>query len=219
MNKIKIALVEDHVIVRDGIKLILQSEDNIEIVGEASDYSELTEILSVKKPDILIVDISLPGISGIEITSRIAEDYPDIRVIILSMHIKEDFIFNAIKAGARGYIPKNTSKKELLEAVHQVYDGNEYYSEEVSNMILKSYIRKIKNNPENSEDYSKKLTRREEELLKLFARGESNRDIAGKLFISVRTVESHKNHIMNKLELKSNIDLLKFAIKNKIIDI
>lgn len=218
-NRIKVILVEDHVIVRDGIKLILQSEENIEIIGEASSYKELISILEIKIPDILIMDISLPDVSGIEITSRLKHSHPEIKVIILSMHIKEDFIFNSIKAGTRGYLPKNTTKSDLICAVNTVSKGGEFYSPEVSNIVLKSYIRKIKDLPDENEDFTKKLTKREEELLKMFVLGESNKDIADKLFISTRTVESHKNHIMNKLNLDTNIDLLRFAIKNKIIDI
>lgn len=217
--KIKVILVEDHVIVRDGIKLILQSENNIEIIGEASSYEELQSLLEVKSPDILIMDISLPDISGIEITSRLKKSNPGIKVIILSMHIKEDFIFNSIKAGTRGYLPKNTSKSDLINAVNTVYKGGEFYSSEVSNIVLKSYIRKVKELPGENEDHTKQLTRREEELLKMFVLGVSNKEIAEKLFISTRTVESHKHHIMNKLKLESNIDLLRFAIKNGIIEI
>ncbi len=218
-EKIRIILVEDHVIVRDGIKMILQSERNIEIVGEASSYSELKKMLEYMNPDILIMDISLPDVSGIEITTKLSKSHPEIKVIILSMHIKEDFIFNSIKAGTRGYLPKNTSKSDLINAVNTVYKGGEYYSAEVSNIVLKSYLRKAKGQAPESEDRMKQLTAREEELLKMFVSGMSNKEIAEKLFISARTVESHKNHIMNKLKLETNIDLLRFAIKNGIIEI
>ena len=219
MDKIKIILVDDHRIVRDGIKSLLQSEDDIEVIGEASNYSELINLLENKLPDILILDIALPDISGIEITRIMTLNYPAIRVIMLTMYTNEDFIFNSLKAGAKGYLPKNTTKKELIKAIKAVYNSEDYFSDEISNLILKSYIKKAKNSEQETEDPSKVLTRREEEILKLAAQGNSNREIAERLFISTRTVESHKNHIMNKLELKTNVDLIKFAIKNKIIDI
>jgi DNA-binding NarL/FixJ family response regulator len=219
MEKIKVMLVDDHQIVRDGIKSLLTGGSNIEITGEASDSDELFSRLKVLKPDILVLDISLPKLSGIEITKIIVRDYPKIKVLILSMYTNEDFIFNAIKAGAKGYLPKNTTRKELLEAIHEIYAGNEFFSEAVSNIILKSYIKKAKDDDEHSQKKEKTLTNREIEILKMVAEGWGNQEIADKLFISIRTVESHKNHIMQKLELKTTADLVKFAIKNKFIEL
>lgn len=215
---IKVILVDDHRIVRDGIKSLIQAEDNIKIIGEAASYSEMLSLISIQIPDIIVLDISLPDISGIEIAKILTIKYPAIRVIILSMYTTEDFIFNSLKAGAKGYLPKNISKRELINAINEIYKGNEYFSDEISNIILKSYIKKIQNNKEQENELNK-LTKREEELLKLFAEGLSNKEISNKLFISHRTVESHKTHIMSKLQLRSNIDLIMFAIKNKIINI
>ena len=164
-----------------------------------------------------ILDISLPDISGIEITKKLKEDYPEIRVIILSMHLNEDFIFNAIKAGAMAYLPKNTSRSELLEAIEKVFNGEEFFAEPVSNIILKSYIKKAKK--DEADEQEKELTKRETEILTLFAEGKNNKEIADMLYISTRTVESHKNHIMQKLELKSTVELIKFAIRNHLIEI
>jgi two-component system response regulator NreC len=135
------------------------------------------------------------------------------------MFTQEEFIFNAIQAGAKGYLPKNTSKKELLEAIEAVHKGEEYFSQQISGIILKSYIKKAQNQEDESKKKEDLLSKREIEILKLFAEGVSNQEIADKLFISVRTVESHKNHIMQKLELKNTVDLVKFAIKNKIIEL
>ncbi len=219
MGKIKIILVDDHQIVRDGIKALLTDVEDIDIISEASDHNVLREKLNLQNPDIIIMDISLPEISGLELAKRLSESHPEIKVIILSMYTDEDFIFNAIKSGAKGYLPKNTTRKEIIDAIRAVYAGEEYFSESISNIILKSYVQKAKtvdNQPERSED---KLTIREIEILKHFASGLSNQEIADKLFISIRTVESHKNHIMQKLELKSTVDLIKFAIKNKIVDV
>ncbi|HOY30297.1 MAG TPA: response regulator transcription factor [Bacteroidales bacterium] len=219
MEKIKIILVDDHQIVRDGIKSLLTDVEDIDVISEASDFHVLREKLKLQDPDIIIMDISLPEISGLEITKRLSETHPKIKVLILSMYTGEDFIFNAIKSGAKGYLPKNTTRKELIDAIRAIYTGEEYFSESVSNVILKSYIQKAKTGDVVSERSEDKLTSREIEILKHFAEGSSNQEIADRLFISIRTVESHKNHIMQKLKLKSTVDLIKFAIKNKIVDV
>ncbi len=220
-EKIKIILVEDHQIVRDGIKALLAEGPDIEIIGEAQNFAELRDILKIKLPDIIIMDISLPETSGIEITTYITEKYQGTKVLILSMYTEEDFIFNAIKAGAKGYLPKNTTRKELLDAISTINNGGEFYSETISGIILKSYVNKAKSADNKNVKINKEdlLTHREIEILKHYAEGYSNQEIADKLFISIRTVESHKNHIMQKLELKSTVDLIKFAIKNKIVEI
>jgi DNA-binding NarL/FixJ family response regulator len=219
MEKIKIILVDDHQIVRDGIKALLNDADDIDVISEAASYNELREKLKLQNPDIIVMDISLPEMSGIEITKLLNETYPNLKVLILSMYTGEDFIFNAIKAGAKGYLPKNTTRKEIIDAIHSIYENNEYYSESISNVILKSYVQKAKTSDVPSERSEDKLSSREIEILKYFAGGMSNQEIADKLFISIRTVESHKNHIMQKLELKSTVELIKYAIKNKIVDI
>jgi DNA-binding NarL/FixJ family response regulator len=219
MEKIKIILVDDHQIVRDGIKSLLTDAEDIDVISEAASYNELREKLKLQNPDIIVMDISLPEMSGLEITKLLSETYPDLKVLILSMYTGEDFIFNAIKAGAKGYLPKNTTRKEIIDAIHAIYNNNEYYSDSISNVILKSYVQKAKTSdspPVRAED---KLSTREIEILKYFAGGMGNQEIADKLFISIRTVESHKNHIMQKLELKSTVELIKYAIKNKIVDI
>ncbi|MEI6697230.1 MAG: response regulator transcription factor [Bacteroidota bacterium] len=219
MPDIKIMLIDDHQIVRDGIKVLLESLENVKVIGEASNVAELLEKLKYAQPDIIVTDISMPDISGIELTKIINGDkkYQGIKILILSMYTNEDFVFNAIKAGARGYLPKNTTRKELFEAVNTIYNGNEYFSESISNIILKSYIKKVKS-VENGEK-KETLSIRETEIVRLFAQGFGNQKIADKLFISIRTVESHKNHIMHKLALKTTVDLIKFAIKNNIVEI
>lgn len=219
MEKIKLILVDDHNLVRDGLKLLVQNDKRISVIGEASCYTDLIQLLSNELPDLILMDISLPDISGIEITKIITLKYPSINVIVLSMYINEEYILESIKAGAKGYLAKNTSKVELLKAIYSVFDHGEYYGEQITKIILKSYLTQIKNPPSEIDDISKKLTRREEEILNLLLNGATNKDIADKLFISIRTVESHKNHLMNKLDVKTNIDLLKYAVKNKIIEI
>jgi DNA-binding NarL/FixJ family response regulator len=217
--KISLALVDDHHLVRDGIKSLIEGVEHIDVVIEASNSDELLAKLEEVEPQIAIVDISLPGLSGIEITKTLGSRYPNIKVIILSMHTTQEFIFNAIKAGAKGYLPKNITQIELVDAIDGVNAGNEYFSKEISEIILKNYLKQIKT-PDRVDEYQEqKLTSRESEILKLVAEGYSNQLIADKLYISVRTVESHKNHIMQKLELSSTVELVKYALKNKIIDI
>jgi DNA-binding NarL/FixJ family response regulator len=217
MEKIKLILVDDHQLVRTGIANLLSGEPGFEIIGEASESREMFDLLRQMQPDIAVLDIALPGMSGIEITKKLHNDYPGIRILILSMHTSEEFIFNAINSGARGYLPKNTSRRELIEAIYAIHRGEEYFAESISNVILKSYIKKAKSNSTDDENKENLLSKRELEVLKLFAEGMTNQEIADKLFISIRTVESHKNHIMARLELKTTVDLVKFAIRNNIV--
>jgi DNA-binding NarL/FixJ family response regulator len=211
---IKVILVDDHQLVRDGIKALLAGMEGIEVTGEASSGNEMLALLNSNTPDVALLDISLPDISGIDLCRKIIAQYPEIKVLFLSMYTTEDYIFNAIKAGAKGYLPKNISRNELFNAVKEVSAGNEYYSETISNIILKSYIRKAKTPDDELQDLGELLSKRETEVLRCFAEGLSNPQIAEKLFISTRTVESHKNHIMQKLNLKTQVELLKYAIKN-----
>jgi len=219
MSQIRIFLVDDHQLVRDGIKALLTSAEDLLILGEASSGKECFEKISVNPPDILILDISLPDTNGIEITKQITVQYPQIRVLILSMYTNEDFIFNAVKAGAKGYLPKNTSRDELLNAIYAIHDGEEFFADSISRIMLKSYVRKAKEDDLPTQGNPVPLTTREIEILKLFAEGFINKEISDRLDISIRTVETHKNHIMKKLELKSTVELIKYAIRNKIVEI
>jgi DNA-binding NarL/FixJ family response regulator len=219
MSAIRIFLVDDHQLVRDGIKALLIGAENLDIIGEASTGKECFEKIAQNQPDILIMDISLPDTTGIEITKRVTVEYPEMHVLILSMYTNEDFIFNSVKAGARGYLPKNTSREELLNAIHAIFEGEEFFSDSISKIMLRSYVRKAKEDDSPPNRPVVPLTSREIEILKLFAEGFINKEISDRLDISIRTVETHKNHIMKKLELKSTVELIKFAIKNKFVEI
>jgi len=216
MNKIKIILVDDHEIVRDGIKSLLLNNENIEIISEASNSGELYKSLESSVPDLIIMDISLPGKSGIEITKELSEESPELKVLILSMFTEEEFIFNAIKAGAKGYLPKNSKQEDLIKAINIIQNGEEFFSPLISEVVMKSYIKKIRSK-KNINPNQNNLSARELEVLKLIAEGITNKEISEKLFISIRTVETHKTHILQKLNLKSTVDLVKYAIKNEII--
>ncbi|MCF8297782.1 MAG: response regulator transcription factor [Saprospiraceae bacterium] len=219
MDKIEVILIDDHHIVRDGIKILLMNIKDIEVVGEASNGDELFELLKTKDPDVLILDIMMPGMSGIEITEKIKNDYPGIKVIILSANTDDESVFDSLKAGAHGYLPKNARREELLEAVYMVAAGNEFLSDSISHTVLRSFITRARTGNRQEKDKEATLTKRELEIVELFAEGLSYKEIADRLFISVRTVESHKNNIMEKLELKSIVDLVKYAIKHKIIEL
>jgi len=219
MAKINIMLVDDHQIVRDGIKSLLSDTPSISVQGEAQNAYEFFDLLKENIPDVVLLDISLPSMSGIEVSKILSNDYPKIKILMLSMYTSEDFIFNALKSGIHGYLPKNTTQDELVLAINEIYAGREYFSKSISNTILKSYVNSAKHGSKVSEDKLDTLTTRERELLQYIVEGMHNPNIAEKLNISVRTVETHKTKIMRKLDLSSTVDLVKFAIKNKIIEI
>ena len=209
----EIILIDDHKIVRDGIRMLLESSDKNKIIGEYDSFTQFTDSQSKKIPDVYILDISMPDINGIEASRIIKTENPNAKIIILSMYNNEEFVLKAISAGANAYLPKNISKRELLNAVEKVANGEEYFAEEIQKIIIRSMMQKS-----NSIDVPKlnTLSKREVQLLKLIVEGRTNKEIADELFISVRTVESHKNHIMVKLELKNQVELIKFAIKEGI---
>lgn len=217
-KKIHIVLADDHQIFRDGIKALLSDIDDFKVVAEASNGDELLRMLETSEPDIIIMDISMPGISGIELTRKISELYPQIAVLILSMHSNEDFVINSVINGAKGYLPKDTGRKELLEAIYAIADGDEYFGKLITSNMMKSFIKKTQKKflPVDKEN---QLTSREIEIIQQIGKGLSNKEIADKLFISVRTVDSHKNHMMQKLKLRSTAEIIIYAIKNKIIEI
>jgi len=209
MDKINIVLVDDHQMFRDGVKSVLSDEENIEIVGEVGSGKDLYDLLKNETPDLIITDISMPDISGIEVAKHISENYTGIKILMLSMHSNEEFITKALSVGANGYLPKDTSMSELLEAINSIYKGENYFNKSISDTILKSLMNKPK-------EENKSLTKREKEIINLVVEGLSNKEIAEKLCISIRTVDSHKNNIMQKLGLKSSVELVKYAIKNKL---
>jgi len=219
MKQISIFLVDDHQLVRDGIKALLTGLTDIVIIGEANSGHELMDEIGHATPDIILMDISLPDISGIDLTRQLSREHPGVKILILSMYTNEDFIFNALKAGAMGYLPKNTSRQELLDAIYALNNGQEFLGSSISKVILKSYIRHATEEDKSPESIQTPLSGREIEILRLYAEGLNNKEISEKLSISIRTVESHKNHIVRKLGLKSTVDMVKFAIRNKIIEL
>lgn len=216
-KKIRIILADDHRIFRDGMKALLNENTDIQLIGESSDGNELMELLRSNQTDLVILDISMPGLSGIELTKLILNLYPEIRIMILSMHTNEEFVMNAIHAGAKAYLPKDTSKAELFEAIQSLMAGGEYYSKSVSENFMKSFIKKSRT--DHNLLVNEELTLREIEILKLVATGISHKEVAEMLFISPKTVDAHKNHIMQKLKLKNTAELVLYAVAHKIIEV
>ena len=220
MNKaeISIFLVDDHQVVRDGLISMLAGFPDFHISGQAASGESLLADINGIKADVLILDIELPGISGVELCQKVLSQRPDIRILILSMYTGEDFIFKAIAEGARGYLPKNTTRDELAEAIRAVAAGKEFFSPVISQIMMKSFINKAKST-RNEEKNHEELSKREIEVLRMLAEGIPNVEIAERLYISIRTVESHKSHIMSKLDLHTTAELVKYAIRNKLIEI
>jgi len=219
MSKIKILIVDDHQIVRDGIKRILTDENDIALIGSVGRGIEALDFIKCTRPDIVIADLSMPNMSGIELTAKIVSLYPEVKVLILSMFSDEEYIVMAIQAGAKGYLSKQDSTTTiLLEAIRTIANDEEYYSPSISKIILKNFINNAKNT--NIGDIVKKhqLTSREKEILKLYVDGFTNNEIAEKLNLSVFTVKTHKNNIMLKYNFKSTVEMIKFALRNNIVE-
>lgn len=206
---IKLILADDHKLFREGVRSILENVDEIQIVDEVDNGRALIASLRAKQTDLVILDISMPGISGIEACRLIHKEYPCLKILILSMHGEESFVRSAIEAGASGYLPKEIDHTELIEAILTIYKGGSYFSKDISSKLISSYLTKDKQH----------LTPREKEIIVLVCDGLSNKEIADKLSISVRTVDCHKNNILQKLGLKSSVDLVKYALKNELVSL
>ena len=211
-EKIKVVLADDHSVVRKGIKMLISGDESIEILGEAASGTEALQRVKSMGPNIIITDISMPGMSGIELAEKIKTEYPSTKVLVLSTHNDEEYILRSFEAGALGYLPKDTEEDEFLAAIKTVADGDVYYTNEVSNILTKSLIKQ-----KRSFDDTRDLTEREKEILKLIVEGLSNKEIGDKLFISVRTVDTHRRNIMDKIEAKNTAELVRKAIEDKLI--
>jgi two-component system nitrate/nitrite response regulator NarL len=215
---IRVVLADDHVFVRDGIKSLLKNESNIEVVGEAADGLEALEIVIDKQPDLLIVDIRMPHLTGIEVVERLREQNQSVKIIILTMHESEDYVLKSIKAGADGYLLKGSSKEEFLKALHTVAMGGKYYSGDVSAILIKQLLNNNFNvDLRQSSGEETLITRREREILKLLLTGKGNKEIAETLNISKRTAEVHRFNLMKKLKVKNLMELSNKATEYSLI--
>ena len=219
MKTTKILIVDDHEVVRDGLKNILTSLENISIAGEAGNGEDAVKMYSSLKPDLVIMDISMPGMNGIEATRVIKEKDPDARILILTMHDNQEYLNQIIRSGAKGFILKNTDKEELLDAVKTVSAGDNFFSKDISKLIIDNYIRTAKETEKNDGYKEVPLTKREIEILKLIASGYSNQEIANILYISYNTVDTHRKNIMHKLSIKNTAGLVRYAIEKGLISL
>jgi two-component system response regulator DegU len=216
---IKIILVDDHRIVRDGLKSLLSGEKDITIIGEASNGEEALIINRELKPDIIIADITMPEMNGIEMTRLISKENTKTKVLMVSMHDNEDYINQALEVGAAGFLLKDSSKDELIKAIKAVYAGETYCSGEVSKILLNKFLSSSRSKRLKVEAEVKlELTKREKEILKLISDGLSNKEIATQLFVSTRTVDTHRYNLMQKLEVKNGAELVRLAFKLNLIN-
>jgi two-component system response regulator NreC len=215
MRKIRILLADDHKLMRGGLRVLLEQQGDLMVVGEASDGREAVALASSLKPDVLVMDIGMPNLNGIEAAAQITQSQPQIAVVMLSMHSDESYVLRALKAGAKGYLLKDSAESDLIRAVHAVADGKSFFSPAVSKVLLDDYVRKLKRS--GTEDPYDLLTPREREVLQLVAEGKSNKDVAQLLNLSVYTVETHRANIMEKLNLHGVPELILYAVRKGII--
>jgi DNA-binding NarL/FixJ family response regulator len=209
---IKIVMADDHEIFRDGFKLMLSKQKDIMLLADAENGQELLELVEREQPDVVITDIKMPILDGIEATQKITERYPNIGVIGLSMFDEDDLIIDMLEAGAKGYLLKNSNKEQIIEAIKTVYGGDPYYCKTTSHKLTRM-IASSKYNPHKRTD-KVELSDREKEILQLICQEQTNKEIADQLFISVRTVEGHRQKILEKLNVKNSIGLVVYAMRN-----
>lgn len=211
MSKARVLLVEDHVVVRQGIKALFADEPDVEIVGEADDGREALQRVSELRPDVVLMDISMPGLNGIEATRQIRQNHPDIKVVVLSMHSNEEYVFQVLRAGASGYVLKQSDSSEVLTAIRAAVAGGSFLSPPISRAVIGDYVRRAEARGQGSD--LDLLSSREREVLQLLAEGLSNREIAERLNISVKTVETHRSNMMSKLGVSNKTELVKYALR------
>ena len=215
MDKIKVVLADDHILVRNGIKALLEDQSDVEVIDEASNGKEALSVIAKNKPTLLIVDIRMPEMNGIEVVTEVNKLYSDIKTLVLSMHDSEEYVVKAIQAGADGYLLKGASKEEFTKALRKIVDGGKYFTGDVTNIIMDNFVSnngKAKPNKKVTltEDPFK-LTKREKQILTLVLELKNNKDIAEELNISKRTAEVHRFNLMKKLEVKNLMELINKA--------
>jgi len=215
MEKIRVFLVDDHTVVRQGLRRILESDDEIEIVGEAGDGRTAIDLVQKLRPHVVVMDVAMPELNGIEATRQILKRVEGAKVLVLSMHGDDVYVRQALKAGARGYLLKDSEDLDLIKAVKAIRAGGSFFSPPVSKVVLSGYLGDKVDG--DAEDGVARLTDREREVLQLIAEGKTNKEVAHALSVSVNTVETHRKHIMEKLDLHNTAELVRFAIRTKIV--
>jgi len=212
---IRIILSDDHSVIRRGLRLVLEQQKDFEVIGETSDGREAVSLAETHKPDIAVLDITMPNLNGIEAARQITGKQLSTSIVMLSMHSDESFVLRALKAGARGYVLKDAPEADLVTAVRMVSNGKSFFSPAVSRLLVEDYVRRLQD--KDIEDSYELLTSREREILQLVAEGKSNKDIANMLNLSLYTVETHRSNILEKLNLHSVPELILYAVRKGVI--
>jgi two-component system response regulator NreC len=213
--RIRILLADDHTVVRDGLRALLEKQPDMTVIGEAADGHDSVRMAEEQLPDVVVMDIAMPNMNGIEATRRILASNPQTGVVILSMHQDESYVLRSLKAGARGYLLKDSLRSDVIEAVRSVSQGRSFLTKKVSRLLQEDYIRQMERR--GIDDSYDLLTGREREILQLVAEGRTNKEVATMLNISLTTVETHRTHILQKLGLHSIPELILYAVRKGII--
>ncbi|HWQ83004.1 MAG TPA: response regulator transcription factor [Anaerolineales bacterium] len=214
MSEVRVLIVDDHAILRDGIRSMLERYDDIQLVGEAGDGRQALALVAALKPDIVLMDINMPEMNGLEATRLIVEQHPQTKVLILTQHDNHEYVTSLLQAGAAGYVLKRSGGRDLINAIHQVHDQGAYLEGSVARQLLDRYTSR----PASDRDGLLALTERERQVLHLIAQGKSNKEIAQRLVISPKTVSVHRTNIMNKLNVESSFELIRYVTQNQILD-
>jgi len=214
----KILIADDHAMFADGISSILNTEPNISVIGQCLDGPSVIDFLKANPVDILLLDVNLPGMSGIDVCKQVTEKYPNTKVIAISMFNEESFVTEILNNGAKGYVLKNTGREELLNAIATVLDGKSYFSEDVTETIMKGLMSQRMGGSKAKKEIPK-ISKREKEVLELIVKEHTTQEIAGLLFISLKTVESHRSNLLAKMNARNTAGLVRIAMEHKLIDI
>lgn len=217
MKKIRVVLADDHVMLRSGLKLLLNGQTDIEVVGEASDGAEAVSKAAELKPDVLLLDITMPNMGGIDALRTIKEKIPSIFILILTMHENEAYLLEALKAGASGYILKKAADNELMSAIRAVYNGEVFIPSSLTRFVVEEMVSGGVSREESVDNGQEQLSPRELEVLTLIAQGYTNQQIADRLYLSVKTVETYKARVMEKLSLGSRVELVRYALQHGLL--
>ena len=213
MNPITILLADDHDVVRKGMKMLLEDETDVKVIGEASDGLEAIEKVKNLMPNVVILDLTMPRMTGIEAAKIISEQYPEVKILIFSMHNNREYIVSSVENGANGYLLKDTGKEELMRAIKVVSEGRKYFPPEISEVIIDELLAKTASSQDNSgKPIFQKITPKEKQILGMIVQGFNSREIADKLFLSIRTVDNHRANMMKKTKAKNTADLVMMAI-------